>query len=331
MTTSMRLNTIAALLALLPFVMPAHADDLAPSVVAGVETLPDGNVRDPQPSPEALKAFLATARKNMVFLKGGTFDMGDWGPEVNKSGLPFDGTLDSKPLHKVKLDGFSISKYPITYAEFDVFTAALRLPRINQEHAVASYRKPANPAGVTWQGAKDYCQWLGQQTKLPYELPTEAQWEYAARSGGQRNVYPTDNGESEPGRNLPSFEQTEAAGGLVPVSRFPPNPAGIFYMSAGVHEWVNDWYDAKYYDVSPVANPTGPAEGTKHVLRGHFGNDLSAMTFKRWARRSDEQKGTWTLYSERNSDPDRRIPYTKYSNSADNAFRCALNQVKPIN
>jgi formylglycine-generating enzyme len=299
MTTSIRLSTIAAFLSLLSFVMPAHASDAGPVVAAEVEALPDGNVRDPQPSPEALKTFLARTRENMVFLKGGTFDMGDWGAEVNKNGLPFDGTLDSKPLHKVKLDGFSIGKYPVTYAEFDVFTAALRLARIEQDDIAASYRKPNNPASVTWQGAKDYCQWLGQQTQQPYGLPTEAQWEYAARSGGKRRVYPTDNGESEPGRNLPSFEQAEAAGGLVTVSSSPPNPAGIFYMSAGVHEWVNDWYDANYYQVSPAANPKGPTEGTKHVQRGFNGNDLSAMTFKRWSSKDNGQTGTWTLYGKK--------------------------------
>jgi formylglycine-generating enzyme required for sulfatase activity len=182
------------------------------------EMLADGNVRDPEPTAEDLKNFLSAVKRNMVFLQGGTFEMGDWGPEVNENGLPFDGTYDSKPLHKVTLSGFHIGKYPVTYAEFDMFTAARCLPRINQYSFAESFRKPDNPAGVTWQGAKDYCLWLAQLTGERFDLPTEAQWEYAARSGGKRFLYPTDNGEVEEGRNLPSYEQREAAGGLVAVA-----------------------------------------------------------------------------------------------------------------
>jgi formylglycine-generating enzyme required for sulfatase activity len=98
-------------------------------------------------------------------------------------GLPYDGDLNSKPLHKVTLDGFSLGKYPVTYAEFDLFAAAQRLPRINQAWMSEKYRKPNNPAGTTWEGAKAYCRWLGMLSGLPFDLPTEAQWEYAVRSG----------------------------------------------------------------------------------------------------------------------------------------------------
>ncbi len=286
------------------------------------EVMPDGNLRDPAPSPEVIKEFLAKTQENLLLLRGGTFEMGDWGAEVNKGGLPFDGTLDSKPLHKVTLDNFSIGKYPVTYAEFDLFTAALRLPRVNQAKVVQKYRKADNPVGVTWQGAKDYCAWLAKQTGQAFALPTEAQWEYAARSGGKRLVYPTNNGESEPGKNLPSFEQREAAGGYVPVSSFPPNQAGVYYMSAGVREWVHDWYDKDYYSKSPSRNPTGPATGTRHVARGFAGSNSSAMTFKRWAPKENPPTGTWTLYPEDIKVPTREIPYTTYTNFADNAFRC---------
>ncbi|WP_082491635.1 SUMF1/EgtB/PvdO family nonheme iron enzyme, partial [Duganella sp. Leaf126] len=265
----------------------------------------------------------AKTQENLVFLKGGTFDMGDWGSEVNKGGLPFDGSPDSKPLHKVTLDSFFISKTPVTYAEFDIFTAAMRLPRINQDQAMQAYRKPDNPAGVTWQGATDYCAWLAKETKQPFALPTEAQWEYAARSGGKRYVYPTNNGESEPGKNLPSYEQRKAAGGLVAVASFPSNPAGIYHMSAGIHEWVHDWYDKDYYGQSPSKNPAGPATGDRRVTRGWAGSDSSAMTFKRWALSDRQPTGTWTFYpADRKKESKREIPYTKYSHYPDNAFRC---------
>jgi formylglycine-generating enzyme required for sulfatase activity len=301
----------------------ANAAELVSST--HVEILPDGNVRDRRPTGEELDNFLRKTRSNMLFLQGGTFEMGDWGPEVNKNGLPFDGSYDSKPLHRVTLSGFSIGKYPVTYAEFDIFTAALRLPRINQDEIAISYRKPDNPASVTWLGARDYCQWLGKQIEQPFDLPTEAQWEYAARSGGQRHLYPTDNGESEPGRNVPSYEQREAAGGLVSISGFPPNQAGIYYMGAGVREWVNDWYDAKYYATSPSFNPTGPGEGIERVMRGFSGSSLSAMTIKRWKKSGEGQTGTWTMYGKKPGETNREIPFTKYTNWRDSAFRCVLN------
>jgi formylglycine-generating enzyme required for sulfatase activity len=199
------------------------------------------------------------------------------------------------------------------------------LPRINQSDFARSYRKPNNPAGVTWQGAKDYCQWLAQLAGQPFDLPTEAQWEYAARGGGKRNIYPTDNGQAEPGRNLPSYAQKQADGGLVAVTSFPPNQAGIYYMSAGVREYTNDWYDAQYYEKSPSLDPTGPTVGTYRVVRGFFGNVESAMTFKRWNNRHPELTGTWTLYGAETGEENRKIVHTKYSNYSGTAFRCALN------
>ncbi len=329
----MRLNSTVASLLVLGLL---HASAL-PGAIAHtpeskgngmVELMSDGNWRDPVPSPEFMNEFLAKTQRNLVFLKGGTFEMGDWGSEVNKGGLPFDGSLDSKPLHKVTLDSFSISKSPVTYEEFDIFTAALRLPRINQAEVWLEYRKPRNPAGVTWQGAKDYCAWLAKQTGQPFSLPTEAQWEYAARSGGKRHVYPTDNGESEPGKNLPSFAQRKAIGGYVPVSSFPPNPAGIYHMSAGIQEWVLDWYDKDYYSNSPKKNPAGPATGTRHVARGWAGSDSSAMTFKRWAPKENPPTGTWTFYPIDKKEPNREIPYTRYTNFPNEAFRCVRPESK---
>jgi sulfatase modifying factor 1 len=313
---------------ILPLVLSVAALSALPAHGAAPEVLPNGNLRDPMPDKAALDELVRRSKANLAFFPGGSFDMGDWGTEVG-DGLPYDGTLDSKPLHKVTLDGFSIGKYPVTYAEFDLFTAAQRLPRINQDWTSEKYRKLNNPAGTTWEGAKAYCRWLGKLSGLPFDLPTEAQWEYAARSGGQRYVYPTDSGELEEGRNIPSYEQRKAAGGLVRVGSFPPNPAGIYDMSAGFHEWVNDWYDPQYYKHSPESNPKGPVKGKKRVVRGHFGDGGSQMTFKRWSDESKEQTGTWTQYDDDGKKPNREIPYTKYSSFRSDAFRCAVHRSKP--
>lgn len=291
---------------------------------APVETLADGNLRDARPDAAQLKALVETSRRQMIFLPGGSFEMGDWGAQVNQGGLPFDGEPDSKPLHKVTLAGFSMGKYPVTYAQFDLFTAAAGLPRINQQTVYQRYRKPDNPAGVSWQGAKDYCLWLGQQAKLPVDLATEAQWEYAARSGGKRHLYPTDNGQLEPGRNIATLAQRDAAGGLLAVGSLPPNPAGFHDFGAALREWTGDWYGADYYAVSPASNPTGPASGSERVVRGNFGD--TEMTFRRWHRPAGERSGGWTSYSATPGGAKKQVPYTKYSGNADSAFRCVVNR-----
>jgi formylglycine-generating enzyme required for sulfatase activity len=307
----------------------AIADDPASTKIEKVETMPDGNLRDPRPSPQDVIDIATNAKKNLIFLSGATFDMGDWGTEVNEGGLPFSGDRDSKPLHKVKLESFSIDKYPVTYANFDIFTAALRLPRVNQDAVLKRYREPNSPAGVSWQGAKDYCLWLGKITDLTIDLPSEAQWEFAARSGGKNYVFPTDNGKLETGRNIPTSAQADVFGGLVPVGKFPPNPAGIYDMGSTIREWTNDWYAADYYQNSPVNNPTGPSTGTTRVVRGNFGT--TAMTFARWSRKVEEKTGDWTSYAKTASEPDRNIPHTKYSSSAYSGFRCVTNSPKNQN
>ncbi|WP_082491505.1 SUMF1/EgtB/PvdO family nonheme iron enzyme [Duganella sp. Leaf126] len=295
---------------------------------ANVETLADGNVRDGVPDAKTLKSLVERTKKNMIPLSSGTFQMGDWGALVNAGQLPYDGSPDSKPLHDVSLTGFAMSKFPVTYAEFDLFVAAMGLPRVNQSTFYLRFRKSNNPVGVSWQGAKDYCQWIGKLSGLPVDLPTEAQWEYAARSKGKRYLYPTDDGTRDDGRNVPSYEQKKAAGGLVEVGKFPPNPAGFHDFGAGTHEWTNDWYAADYYEKSPRDNPKGPNEGPGKVVRGDFGN--IQMTFQRWYRPVEEETGTWTLRSTTRGGPKREIPYTKYSATSENAFRCVVNQSGPI-
>ena len=302
----------------------ACADEQA-SVKPRSVVLPDGNVRDQTPTPETVTEIGRQSLKNMILFKAGSFEMGDWGEQVSASKLPFDGSADSKPVHQVKLSSFSIGKFPVTYAEFDIFTASLGLPKINQATAIQNYRKPNNPAGVTWQGATDYCKWLADITGKPFALPTEAQWEYAARSGGQRHVYPTDNGKRELGRNLPDADQTKSAGGLTEVSDFPPNMAGIYYMGANVHEWVADWYDPNYYASSPLQDPKGPATGSKRVVRGNFGTGGTEMTFKRWSWDAENRMKPWKKRGTMPGEATREIPVTKYSASPENAFRCAQN------
>jgi len=288
----------------------------------GVEVLEDGNVRDPAPTSQQIASLVARTKKNMVKLPAGAFDMGDWGSEVNPQGLPFDGYPQSKPLHKVKLKSFSMSKYPVTYGEFDVFSAALRLPRVNQDKFYLSARTENHAAGVSWQGAKEYCQWIGKQAGLTMDLPTEAQWEYAARSGGKRNLFPTDNGKEEKGRNFPSYDQNKESGGRVRIGQFPPNPAG-FHDFGVSGEWVNDWYAADYYARSPVDNPKGPTSGEERVVRGNLGQLV--MNMERNGYEPVERTDTWTMFLDEPRGAEKEIPYTKFSGRRSMAFRCVAN------
>ncbi|MBB6134934.1 formylglycine-generating enzyme required for sulfatase activity [Massilia aurea] len=321
MAWMMKKTDVVLVVALLALQAGVQAET-KPQENSGIEVLEDGNVRDPAPTSEQIASLVARTKKNMIKLPAGTFDMGDWGPEVNPEGLPFDGYPQSKPLHKVKLNRFSLSKYPVTYGEFDVFSAALRISPVNQNRSYLRTRTANHAAGVTWHGAKEYCQWIGTQAGLAIDLPTEAQWEYAARSGGKRNLFPTDNGKEEQGRNFPSYGQEKEGGGRLPVGQFPPNPAG-FYDFGVSGEWVNDWYAADYYTNSPFSNPKGPASGEQRVVRGNLGQLV--MNMERSGMEPVERSDTWTLFSDQPRGAEKEVPYTKFSGKRSMAFRCVVN------
>lgn len=133
-------------------------------------------------------------------------------------------------------------------------------------------------ASVTWQRAKDYCLWLGELSGKKIDLPTEAQWEYAARSEGKYLPFATDNGKIERGRNHPTYDELQQyTGGLYlpiyPIGKYPPNPLGLYDMGLSGKEWTNDWYASDYYSHSPVKDPQGPTKGERKVQRGAVGGD----------------------------------------------------------
>jgi formylglycine-generating enzyme required for sulfatase activity len=167
------------------------------------------------------------------------------------------GNEDEHPVHEVTIDPFYIGKFPITVAEFKAFLE------------VTSYDFPQNllsefpnhpVTNVNWYDAIKYCNWLGED----FRLPTEAEWEYAATAGYSNNVYPWGN------RNwneLPELHQL-FKNGPENVGIFEPNGFGIFDMGMNVHEWCADWYAADYYSRSPSHNPRGPENGKRRASRG---------------------------------------------------------------
>ena len=252
------------------------------------------------------EALVAKSLSNMVPVKGGEFLMGDFGPLVGQK-LPFSINQDDKVLHKVVLSDFSISKFKVTNDDYNKYLqiTGIKKPPINilvKEYP--SLQKGDYSVGVTWQQAKDYCQWLGKESDKNIDLPTEAQWEYAARSRGQYLLFSTNNGNFELGSNIPEQkkldEYTDGYGfPIYPIGKYPPNPLGLYDMGLSGAEWSNDWYSTDYYSHSPVYDPQGPVKGNEKVLRGYVGGDRqyaltifrqSSQPVPKFAGRDDYQK-----------------------------------------
>ncbi|GGC17277.1 formylglycine-generating enzyme family protein [Pseudoduganella buxea] len=255
-----------------------------PALAAELDALGKGSIK------ERVARLKKKVIADLIFVEGGTFMMGDFGVLWSPEKLPYSFDVTSRPVHEVTLSSFSISKYKTTYAEFDVYTDATGTERAATDDFGLEQRYPQAPVGVRWQRAKDYCQWLGKITSLPFDLPTEAQWEYAARSRGQFFVWATDNGSIEFGRNIPAADQKKLLTPsnrhhYYPVGLFPPNPLGLYDASHNGEEWTNDWFDKDYYEHSPKADPKGPPEGLHKAVRGWpNGDSIVPNTMFRRAR-----------------------------------------------
>ena len=228
-----------------------------------------------------VQGLLEKTQKELILVKGGTFMMGDFGPQHSKDKLAYDGDGDAVPLHKVTLSDYKLSATKATYADFDIYIAATQQKPVGvfDEYSKKN-RIPEVAAGINWQQGRDYCKWLGTQLNLNMDLPTEAQWEYAARNRGQMVMYPTNNGKLENGKNIWNFEQKQQAKRkyktivVVPeLKQFPPTAMGFYDMVTNNYEWMLDWYDPEYYRKSPEHNPQGPSTGAKRVVRSSFPDD----------------------------------------------------------
>jgi len=183
--------------------------------------------------------------ENMVFVKGETFQMGSSGGDSNE-----------KPIHGVTLSDFYISKYEVTFAEYDKFCESTGRTKPSDKGWGRGNRPVIN---VSWNDAAAYCTWAGGR------LPTEAEWEYAAKGGNQSRGY-TYSG-SNTVENV-AWYYGNSGSKTHEVGTKQPNELGIYDMSGNVWELCNDWYDKNYYKDSPKTNPQGPSSGTSRVLRG---------------------------------------------------------------
>lgn len=222
----------------------------------------------------------------MIAIPAGSFRMGNAGPAVE----PEYGA-DFIHVHPVEISALRISRFLVTNAQYGAYVSAMRREPLLPPRGWDDYltRYPNHPVvNVNYADATAYTEWLATETGEPYRLPTEAEWEYAARGG-------------VPGRNFVFGDewQVDAAniavwriGRLVDrdgwknwwdnegerlaksrpmttrVGSFAPNGFGLYDMVGNVWQWTQDWYRADYYRISPLKDPTGPAAGEEKVLRG---------------------------------------------------------------
>jgi formylglycine-generating enzyme required for sulfatase activity len=204
-----------------------------------------------------------------------------------------DGEEDERPSHRVYLDEFCIGVYPVTNDQYAAFVreakyrlpAVRQLPRIvttDQEQTFRELASPyvwrsGDPPGdrghhpvtlVTIEDALAYCRWLAIKTRQPVRLPTEAEWERAARGGVDGTHYPWGD-ELDPAKaNYLSEAGNKQKRGTQEVGSYPPNNYNIFDAVGNVWEWVADWYQHDVYTHQLRHNPKGPGTGMLRLLRG---------------------------------------------------------------
>ena len=230
--------------------------------------------------PAGTQVLKTACGMDMVYIPPGQFIMGS-----------NEGPIDTKPAHPAKVDGFLMDQYEITQEVYERVTGTNPSRR----------KHPKNPVEqVTWSAAVKFCNarslreglkpcydtntWACDFSAGGYRLPTEAEWEYACRSGSSTRFYFGESAEE-----LKSFAwfAGNSQSKPHPAAQRKPNAWGLYDMAGNVWEWCNDFYGAKYYRESPQDNPRGPKEGEKRVLRGGAWSS-SAGSCASWVRNCDE-------------------------------------------
>jgi formylglycine-generating enzyme required for sulfatase activity len=214
---------------------------------------------------------------DLIYVEGGTFMMGS-----------DEGDSDEEPIHEVTLTyDYYIGKYEVTFDEYDLFCEDTGRNKPSDQ-GWGRWRHPV--INVDWHDAVEYCNWLSKKDNLPiaydhngnfldkygrrtndvtqvvgYRLPTETEWEYAARGGKYSTgyIYAGHDNVKEV-----AWYDDNSGGHTHEVGTKEPNELGIYDMSGNVYEWCQDWYDRDYYEISPDTNPYNYKKGSSRVLRG---------------------------------------------------------------
>ena len=197
----------------------------------------------------------------MVLVKDGCFDMGD---------TIGDGDDDERPVHRVCVDDFYIGRYEVTQKEWT------NVMGNNPSSFVSCDDCPVE--NVSFNDVREFIRRLNLKGILKYRLPTEAEWEYAARSGGKKENWAGINSEDK--LDDYTWNAGNSGGKTHPVGQKKANGLGLYDMSGNVQEWVSDWYEPDYYKSSPKKNPMGPPPSQYRVVRG------GAWLNKAWGIRS---------------------------------------------
>jgi len=245
-------------------------------------------------------ARLITSKEDgasMILIPQGVFSMGTNDAQIDQMMKEYSAQIhwfnDERPAHHVTIDTFYMDKFPVTNRQYRKFVKATG-HRGPATWAVSRFSDPDYPVtGVSWEDAHEYARWAGKR------LPTEAEWEKAAR-GINARLFPWGNAGPEGRANYGG-----KYGGPTVVSKFPDgaSPYGVMDLAGNVWEWVQDWYERDYYSKSPASNPGGPPYGAGRGVRG--GSWVNNATMLRCAERDQ-----------------RRLPHEdlKYF-----GFRCALD------
>ncbi len=205
------------------------------------------------PSQQSAAAKLPPLIRNsigmeLVLIPAGEFRMG-----------AEDGNDDEKPVHLVRISRpFYLGKYAVTQAQWEAVMGE------NRSHFTGDPSRPVER--VSWTDVQEFLRRLGEKDGgKPYRLPTEAEWEYAARAGAATS-YCFGKESSQLGEY--AWYEENTGGTTHPVGKLKPNAWGLYDVHGNVWEWVQDWYDAAYYQRSPVEDPRGPEQGQYRVVRG---------------------------------------------------------------
>ena len=222
-----------------PYLNPAEFSSDPLANITSVTWKPDGT--------EMVTQFADPATgMEFILVKGGCYQMG------NTFG---EGGSDEKPVHEVCVDNFYMGKFEVTQGEYR------KIMGRNPSKSKKGKRYPVET--VSWEDAQEFIQKLNRRTGKSFRLPTEAEWEYAARSGGRKEKY-------SGGGNVDSvaWYGHNSGGSTHRVGQKQANGLGLHDMSGNVWEWCQDWYASDYYSKSSRNNPTGPSSGSYRVSRG---------------------------------------------------------------